>query len=558
MMNDHQILFIRADASSEIGTGHVMRCIALGQAFQDNAECRMQNDERKSLKATGIDDQKRVTSNQEQITERVVFICAELPGKLEERLYKEGFEVFRIDVVPGSPQDAQKTLQIINKYNPHNSNSNVHPSDFIPHPSAWLVLDGYRFKTDYQRAIRSGHQEIDLLKAEGRGLKAEVGLKTKDLFKAEDLLKAEGRGMKAEVRSETEERGRNVSDISLSNPERRTKNQEPQTKNSESQKTNQERITNNLQQITKLLVIDDYNHLPEYECDLLLNQNLGAEKYTYNINPEAKLLLGPKYVLLRREFRDAAKKREENQPRKSLKFRKKKRTPFREFRVFRGGIKTMHRLPSGRFISRFSKVPTIGSFRKKSSNHWKFSKKKFQPLEVFEKKVPTIGKKILVTLGGADSKNITKKIMEALDHCFGEHFSVLVLVGGANPRMEVLSECCHQQAYPCEIMYATDDMPGVLSKVDAVITTASTTAIEALFMGKVVMVGCTSQNQVECMNALSEEEPVVVAGWYEDLSLQDWFLPLRELGALMSVNSQDSRIDGRGANEVVGVICCVL
>ena len=51
----------------------------------------------------------------------------------------------------------------------------------------------------------------------------------------------------------------------------------------------------------KLLVIDDYNHLPEYSCDILLNQNLGAEVFAYTGDIGAKLL-GPKYALLRREF----------------------------------------------------------------------------------------------------------------------------------------------------------------------------------------------------------------------------------------------------------------
>lgn len=51
----------------------------------------------------------------------------------------------------------------------------------------------------------------------------------------------------------------------------------------------------------RLLVIDDYNHLPEYHCDILLNQNIGAEKLHYRGNI-GRQLLGIDYVLLRREF----------------------------------------------------------------------------------------------------------------------------------------------------------------------------------------------------------------------------------------------------------------
>ena len=52
----------------------------------------------------------------------------------------------------------------------------------------------------------------------------------------------------------------------------------------------------------RLLLIDDCNHLPEYECDILLNQNVTAESLDYHINPDAQLLLGPQFALLRREF----------------------------------------------------------------------------------------------------------------------------------------------------------------------------------------------------------------------------------------------------------------
>lgn len=57
----------------------------------------------------------------------------------------------------------------------------------------------------------------------------------------------------------------------------------------------------------KLLVIDDYNHLPEYHCDILLNQNLGAEDYAYKGNI-GKKLLGLRYLLLRPEFAAARAK----------------------------------------------------------------------------------------------------------------------------------------------------------------------------------------------------------------------------------------------------------
>ncbi len=52
----------------------------------------------------------------------------------------------------------------------------------------------------------------------------------------------------------------------------------------------------------KVLLFDDYNHLPSYSADILLNQNLGAEQLAYSCPPETLLLLGSRYALLRPEF----------------------------------------------------------------------------------------------------------------------------------------------------------------------------------------------------------------------------------------------------------------
>jgi UDP-2,4-diacetamido-2,4,6-trideoxy-beta-L-altropyranose hydrolase len=51
-----------------------------------------------------------------------------------------------------------------------------------------------------------------------------------------------------------------------------------------------------------LLVIDDFFHLPRYEADLLLNQNISACTMKYSCNRDAQLLLGTQYALLRSQF----------------------------------------------------------------------------------------------------------------------------------------------------------------------------------------------------------------------------------------------------------------
>jgi UDP-2,4-diacetamido-2,4,6-trideoxy-beta-L-altropyranose hydrolase len=54
----------------------------------------------------------------------------------------------------------------------------------------------------------------------------------------------------------------------------------------------------------RLLVFDDYGHAGDYSADIVLNQNISARAKTYT--PRAsrtRLLLGPQYALLRRDFR---------------------------------------------------------------------------------------------------------------------------------------------------------------------------------------------------------------------------------------------------------------
>lgn len=57
----------------------------------------------------------------------------------------------------------------------------------------------------------------------------------------------------------------------------------------------------------RLLFIDDYAHLPAYDCDILLNQNAGADQLIYCGRMQHKLL-GPSYALLRPEFQSGLRR----------------------------------------------------------------------------------------------------------------------------------------------------------------------------------------------------------------------------------------------------------
>ncbi len=99
-------LLVRADASVQMGTGHLMRCLALAQAWQD---------------AGG----------------EVVFAVGESPPAIETRLRAERIRLAPVQTLPGSAQDSMRLGELA---------SNCQPD--------WVVVDGYQFSGEYHASIR--------------------------------------------------------------------------------------------------------------------------------------------------------------------------------------------------------------------------------------------------------------------------------------------------------------------------------------------------------------------------------------------------------------------
>ncbi len=110
-------LIIRADADSHIGSGHLMRCLALAQTWQDTGGS-------------------------------VVFLSHCESEALIQRVTDEGFRFIPVETPHPDPADHKIALKVLSSLNPQASGRDL-----------WFVCDGYHFSPEYHKAIReSGYK----------------------------------------------------------------------------------------------------------------------------------------------------------------------------------------------------------------------------------------------------------------------------------------------------------------------------------------------------------------------------------------------------------------
>ncbi len=132
-------LLIRADGSPKIGTGHVMRCLALAQAWQAEGGS--------------------------------VYLIGEIAGGLASRLKNEGVTVHALESAPGKKNDALETARKAKASG-----------------ASWVVVDGYHFDGSYQRRLRGEGVRVLLLDDYGHADRYEADLVLNQNIDAEATL----------------------------------------------------------------------------------------------------------------------------------------------------------------------------------------------------------------------------------------------------------------------------------------------------------------------------------------------------------------------------------
>jgi UDP-2,4-diacetamido-2,4,6-trideoxy-beta-L-altropyranose hydrolase len=235
----------------------------------------------------------------------------------------------------------------------------------------------------------------------------------------------------------------------------------------------------------KILLIDDYGHCVRYCTDIVLNQNITAESSMYEVrSPETRLLLGPKYILLREEFR------------------------------------------------RFGAPPTH--------------------------EIADEGCKILITLGGGDSNNLTEKLLDAIIALALPGLEIQVIVGAVNPHFEALKEKA-DAATSIDVYSNVSDLADRMKWCDLAFSAAGSTTWELLFMGVPFYTGYLAENQKAIAHRLNSDNLATSLGNLETATsseIAQAFLELQKDPVRRGGRSRAGQalVDGQGADRIIDLL----
>ena len=233
------------------------------------------------------------------------------------------------------------------------------------------------------------------------------------------------------------------------------------------------------------LVIDDLGKLSRYDCAIVVNQNLHADPALYpGVAPSTRLLLGTRYMMLRREF-------------------------WR----YRGAPHARH---AG-------------------------------------------GRRVLVSMGGSDPQDHASRAIAALERLAGRGLAATVVVGAANPRLEILRRRANASPADITVLHNVEDMPALMRDADLAVAAAGTTVWELAYMGVPMLVGSTVEPERVLARRLAGDQGCIYVGDFADCApdrLADAIARLVEDAALRErlAAAAGTLVDGKGGERIVSAM----
>ena len=166
------------------------------------------------------------------------------------------------------------------------------------------------------------------------------------------------------------------------------------------------------------------------------------------------------------------------------------------------------------------------------------------------------GRRILVTMGGADPDNAGGRVVEALLALNRDDLEVKIVIGPLNPHRPALVNQVAAARFRTELLAAVSDMAPLMGWADLAISAAGSTCWELAALGVPMVVTVLADNQERVAASLAAQGVGVNLGWHHAWEAKDAAAVIRELLAdparLRQMAENGHRlVDGRGSERVV-------
>jgi spore coat polysaccharide biosynthesis predicted glycosyltransferase SpsG len=165
--------------------------------------------------------------------------------------------------------------------------------------------------------------------------------------------------------------------------------------------------------------------------------------------------------------------------------------------------------------------------------------------------------RLLITLGGADPKNVSQRVLESLPHLAGAAMRTLLVIGPANPHRASLAPIA--RSLGVEVAVDPPDLAALMLGSDMAITTGSTSFWELACLGVPALIIVCAENQRAIACAAERAGAALVVGdsaHLEPASLAAEITTLAADAARRRRMSEAGRnlVDGNGAARVADAV----
>ncbi len=122
----------------------------------------------------------------------------------------------------------------------------------------------------------------------------------------------------------------------------------------------------------------------------------------------------------------------------------------------------------------------------------------------WKRKISTMGHKVLITMGGSDSDNVTLFVMQALQEITAASFEVVIVIGGSNPHLASIEHVVRDSRHSVRIIANSANMPEWMAWADLAVSAAGSTCWEICALGLPALLICVAENQAASARSLAD------------------------------------------------------